>query len=130
VAVGLDLELRAARARPLDHREELRMQHGLAARKRQVGDLVVHELVDDGQHLRGIELVDERLARTAFLDAMKAGQVALVRDLPGDVEWRGQVFRLGGSREARRPGCLGGRIRCEIGHAVRPREARVPAARR
>ena len=130
VAIGLDLELRAARAHALDHVEEPRVQHRLAAREGQVRDLVVHQLVDDGEHLLGAELVGERLARTALLDAVEAREVALVRDLPRDIERRGQVLRLGRRREACRPGRPGGRVRCEIGHAVSPRGARVPASRR
>jgi hypothetical protein len=89
VAVGFDLEYGAARAHALDHREEMRMQHRLATRERQVRHVVVHELVDDGEHPRGVELVAEGLARTALLDAVQAGEVALVRDLPRDVERRG-----------------------------------------
>src|SRR5262249_28811007 len=43
------------------------------------------------------ELVAEGLARTALLDAVQAGEGALVRDLPRDVERRAQVLRLAGT---------------------------------
>src|SRR5215468_1154341 len=123
-------ELGTARAHALDHREEMRMQHRLASRERQVRDVVVQELVDDGEHSGGVELVAEGLARTALLDAVQAGEIALVRDLPRDVERRAQVLRLGGRRKARRPGSLSRDARCEIGHAVSHRGARARAAPR
>ena len=100
VAVGLDLELAAARGDALDHLEEVRVQHRLAAGEREVRDLVVHQLVDHAEDLVAAELVRERLARPALLDAVQAGEVALVGDLPRDVERRGEVFRVGGSRRS------------------------------
>ncbi len=102
VAVGLDLELAAARADALDHLEEVRVQHRLAAGERQVGDLAIHQLVEDGEDLVAVELVRERLARPALLDAVQAGEVALVGDLPGDVQRRGEILRLGGRRSRSR----------------------------
>jgi hypothetical protein len=115
VGVGLDLELGAALAGALDHREEMRVEHRLAARERQVGNLAVEQLVEDGEDLVAVELVGERLARPALLDAVQAGEVALVGDLPGDVERRGEILRLSGSRS---------------GHRVIPRSGRAGAARR
>jgi hypothetical protein len=115
VRVGLDLELRAALAGALDHREEVRVEHRLAARERQVGDLAVEQLVEDGEDLVAVELVGERLARPALLDAVQAGEVALVGDLPGDVERRREILRLGGGRS---------------GHRVILRSGRAGAARR
>ena len=102
VAVGLDLELAAARADVLDHVEEARMDHRLAAREREVGDLVVHQLLEDAEDLLVVELVVKRLAGPAFLDAVQAREVALVGDLPRDVERRAEVARLGGGRRRRR----------------------------
>jgi hypothetical protein len=46
---------------------------------------VVHQLIEDVEHVLVVELVAKRLAGTALLDAMEAGEVALVGDLPGDV---------------------------------------------
>jgi hypothetical protein len=115
MAVGFDLELGAARAHVLDHLEELRMEHRLAARKGQVRHLVVHELVEHGKDLRRVELVRKGLARPALLDAMQAGEVALVGDLPRNVERRGQILGLGRCR--RRNGRLGGRTRRHLGHS-------------
>ena len=84
---------RARRAGALDHSEEVRVQHRLPAGERQVGNLEIYRLLEDAEYLLVGELVVERLARAAFLDAVQAGEIALVGDLPGDVERRAQVAR-------------------------------------
>ena len=91
------LSCAAARADVFDHLEEVRMDHRLAARERQVRDLVVHQLFEHSEDLLAAQLVLERLAGAAFLDAMQAREIALVGDLPRDVERRAQVSGLGGA---------------------------------
>src|SRR5207244_12839898 len=59
VAVGLDLQLCAARGHAPDHLEEMRVQHRLAARKGKVGHLARHQLVDYAQCLVAAELIGE-----------------------------------------------------------------------
>jgi hypothetical protein len=98
----------------LHHLEELRMQHGLAARKRQVGDFAVQQLVEDSEYLRRVEFVGEGLPRPALLDAVQAGEIALVGDLSGNIKRRGEILRLG---------C---RVRRQSGHPANP--LGVPAA--
>ena len=91
VAVRLDLELPALAADVLDHLEEQRMEHRLPARERQVGNVGSIIWSQHAEDLLPVELVAERLAGAAFLDAVEAGEVALVRDLPGDVERRAEI---------------------------------------
>ena len=91
VTVGFDLELPPVRAGVLDHSEELRMHHRLAARERQIRDVLVNELVDDGEHFVVSQLIVKGLARPALLDAVQACEVAFVGDLPRDVEGRRKI---------------------------------------
>jgi hypothetical protein len=95
VAVRLDLELPAAAAKALHHREKVRMHHRLAAREGHVRDLQRDHLVDDGEGVALRELVGKSLARTALLDAVQTGKVALVGDLPRDVERRAEILERG-----------------------------------
>ena len=117
VTVGLDLELAAARADVFDHLEEMRMDHRLAARERQVRDLLVQQLREHAEDLLAAQLVAKRLARAALLDAMQAREIAFVGDLPRDVERRTQVSGLGGRRRRRGNDRRCGRLR---GHGAVP----------
>ena len=91
-AGGLDCGVQAKRLRPgQDAPGEGHLHHGLAAREREIRDLIVHQLLEHIEDLSLVELVLERLARPAFLDAVQAGEVALVRDLPRDVKRRAEI---------------------------------------
>src|SRR4029077_14352778 len=102
VTVGLDLELSAASAEVLDHPEEVWMDHRLATRGRQVGDLELPDLIEDTEDLTLRKLVGKRFAGTALLYAVQAREVALVGDLPCDVERRAEFGRAFGLRGRRR----------------------------
>src|SRR4029079_5709573 len=92
VYVGLDLELRVACADVLDHFEEMRMEHRLTARERQIRHLERQKLIEDPEQRGFVELAAKSLAGAAFLDAMQAREIALVRDLPCDVERCREIF--------------------------------------
>src|SRR4030095_14617744 len=91
VTIGFDLELAVARAYIFDHLEEQRVDHRLSARKRQIRNLMVHELLENVEDLPFIQLIAKCLAGAAFLDAVKAGEVALVRHLARDIKRRAEV---------------------------------------
>src|SRR5262249_17264573 len=58
------------------------------------------------------ELIAEGLAGSALLDAVQAGKVALVRDLPRDIERRAEIAGAGRRRRGRGAagcGCAGAR---------------------
>ena len=95
MAVGLDFELASALADILDHLEESGVHHGFAAREGEVGHLAVHELLEHGKDFALAQFVAERFARPAFLDAVQAREIALVGDLPGDVQRGPQVAGTG-----------------------------------
>src|ERR1700730_3601769 len=82
---------------------------------------MVHQLIQDSEHLRLVELVAKRLPRAALLDAVKAGEVAFVGDLPGDVERCRQVLGSAGGWNRGPEGliCLGNRS--QSSHRVNPR---------
>src|SRR5262249_14759231 len=114
VSVGLDLELGAARAHVFHHLEEERMHHRLAAREGHVRHFLVEHLLEHGEDLLAGELVAKRLAGPALLDAVQAGEVALVGDLPRHVERCAEIAGLGRRRcfsRGRRGACRRGRRR-------------------
>jgi hypothetical protein len=127
MAVRLDLELGAARAHALDHREELRVQHRLAAREREVRDVAVHQLVDDREHLVGFELVGE-LPCPGPLSSMQCRQARLHSLVICHATYSGAA-RSSASADRRSRRRRRG-VRRRFGHAVNPRRARVASSRR
>jgi hypothetical protein len=72
------------------------MECGLTAGERKIGNLVIGSLPQEFEYLGLAELVAKGLAGTALFDAMQASKVALVGDLPGNVERSTQLAGSGG----------------------------------
>ena len=81
---------------------------------------MVHELTEDAEHLLLVELILERLAGSAFLDAVEAGEVALVGHLPGDIKRRSEIRRFGMARFARGSRRFTRGHGCLPGHGISP----------
>src|SRR5262245_51109331 len=129
MAVGLDLELPVALADVFHHLEKQRVDHGFAARERDVGNFAIHRLGEEAEYLVLVQFIVERLARPAFLDAVEAREVALVRDLPGDVERRTEITRAGSSRSGRRDDNVGRTSRCLLAHRLVLQQPLLPQLR-